>query len=382
MKSLKSIGTGLLAVVLLIGVLLASGCSTPKIAATVDGTTYTTGEYLAYLYNSFYQVYVNQGLYYYDLYGGTSYDVWNETYTYDDQELDLSNYIVALTQDSMRRQVAVQRLMSEFGITISDEDAAAADTYLQSMSADAYLDYGFSNESYGRMYREYNYNESTLFYTLYGEGGQREVPADEIRTYFDDNYVSYKAITVELLDDDGNQMSDEAAAAVTDELTTWLETFEKSKDFDAVISGYNASHATEEDTDTDTDTDSDSEETTETETDNRQDVNAADSSETELMAALKEMAFGEAKVVSYTNASGTGITALLLRMDPEADRGNDDDGNPIDYFANQQKTILYKLRFEAFNEEVEAKADSLEVTFNKRAVKAGDPYNFRSMFVS
>ena len=42
-------------------VLCCTGCSTPKNAMTIDGYEVSTGEYLANLYNMFYQAYYNSG---------------------------------------------------------------------------------------------------------------------------------------------------------------------------------------------------------------------------------------------------------------------------------------------------------------------------------
>lgn len=97
------------------------------------------------------------------------------------------------------------------------------------------------------------------------------------------------------------------------------------------------------------------------------------------MAALKEMSFGEAKIIEYSTDSGTKTKALVLRMDPEKDRGNDADGNPVDYYANQRNTILYQLKFEELNTEIEEKVATLSVDANERAMKKCDPYEFRSM---
>lgn len=48
-----------------------SGCSTPEIAMTVDGTEYSTGVYLAYLYNTYFSLFYQGSypLYYYTYQG-------------------------------------------------------------------------------------------------------------------------------------------------------------------------------------------------------------------------------------------------------------------------------------------------------------------------
>ena len=426
-KLLKRTGILVLALVVLVGAVLTTGCSTPKVAMTVDGTEYTTGEYLAYLYNTFYQNYVNGQLYYYDLYM-EDYDVWNETYEYEGEELNLSDYISRQTQDIIVRQVAIQRLMEEYKISVSDEDKAKMEEELKDLKPDTFLDYGFNNDSYIRMYKEFNYNESTLFYALYGEGGQKAVPADDIRKYFDENYLSYKIISMPLVNSSGKDLTEKEKQDITKRLEEYLALYEKEKDFDKVIEKYQADEKAKEEasktttttgkgnttpagtTATTTTTAAPTTTTTEAEATtgnctatttgegtttttkaedkeeetpkdpNRVDVDSKVSGDAELAKEIKKLKFNEVKIVEYKNSSGKATKALVLRLDPEADRGEDKDGKAVDYFADQNKAILYQLKNEEFNKDVDAKIEKLDVDINSRAVNACDPYEFRSMF--
>ena len=59
--------------------------------------------------------------------------------------------------------------------------------------------------------------------------------------------------------------------------------------------------------------------------------------------------------------------------------GKDKDDKDIDYFAEQKEAIIYQLKQDEFNKDVQAKVDTFEVTVNKNVVKKCDPYEFRSM---
>ena len=174
---------------------------------TVDGEEYTTGQYLAYLYNTFSRVYMDTSgsstpLYYYELYSSGT-DVWAGPYTYENQSYDLSGYISALAQDSVVRQVAVKRMMAEHGITLQGnrpDGYKALQEEIAALSKNNFIDLGFNNESYAKMLEECNYNEQALFYGLYGKGGKREIAETELRTYFDENYLSYMIISTSLQD--------------------------------------------------------------------------------------------------------------------------------------------------------------------------------------
>lgn len=434
---LTRIATAVLALVVLCSSLLMTGCSTPKVAMTVDGEDYTTGQYLAYLYNTFYGVYMDSSstgmpLYYYEMYN-TDTDVWAGPYTYENQSYDLAGYISALAQDSVVRQVAVKRMMAEHGITLKANrpDAyAALQEEIAGLKKDAFIELGFNNESYAKMLEECNYNEAALFYGLYGAGGKRAIAETEIRTYFEENYISYMIVSTALQDSDGNDLTDEKKAEVKKQFEDYLALYEKDKDFDAVIhkfeedekakqeaeendttttttGGTTAEGATTTTTEATTTTTTTAATTTTTEApsttggettttttgdghdheeeeeehNHRVDVDAAaDDEESELEKAIKAMAFDEVKIIEYKDDSDIPTMALVLKMDPEADRGEDEDGNPVDYYEDVKEDIIYTKKYEEFNDEVTAKMATLSVKINDKAVKACDPYEFRKAF--
>ncbi len=422
----KRTATALLALVLLCSALLMTGCSTPKIAMTVDGEEYTTGQYLAFLYNTFYSVYMDTAassvpLYYYEMYN-TGTDVWAGPYTYEGQSYDLSGYISALAQDSVVRQVAVKRMMTEHGITLQGnrpDGYKALQEELAALKKDAFIELGFNNESYAKMLEECNYNEAALFYGLYGKGGKREVAETELRTYFDENYLSYMIVSTALQDKDGKDLTDEKKAEVKKQFEDYLALYQKDKDFDAVIHKFEADEkakseaqssttttttaaggttaagtttaattTTTETTTAGTTTTADGTTTTtahdhaedekeEEEHNHRVDVDAAAEGNDNLEKLIKEMKFDEVKILEYKDDSDTPTMALVLKMDPEADRGNDEDGNPVNYYEDVKETIVYTKKYEEFNNEVIAKMATLKVDINKKAVNACDPYEFR-----
>ena len=73
---------------------LLSGCSTPAVAATVDGKEYSTGVYLAYLYMIYQETFTNYNLYMYQYYGM---DPWSQTLSYgegdDAKDMSVEDYI-------------------------------------------------------------------------------------------------------------------------------------------------------------------------------------------------------------------------------------------------------------------------------------------------
>lgn len=432
MLKFRKAAAAVLSAVLVLTTLLMAGCSTPKVAMTVDGKDYTTGEYLAYLYNSFYQVYYGQYLSYY----AQSYDVWEQTYPYgegdDAEELKLSDYISRLAQDTIKRQVAIINRLKEYDLDLTEEQRKELDEALSSLKNDQFIQLGFSNDSYKKMYQEYNYNEKALFYGLYDVGGKSKdaMTDEEIRTYFDENFLSYKIIEKSLVDSSSKkEMSEEEQKAIKDQLNKYLELYKENGDFDKVIeqqkaddeaastttttgtgtttttaSGVNTTTTTAAGGTTSTSTtavdsttstsgtttgttttttaasgDGSSTTTTEgtegttttTADANRKDIDANTYDDEDFTDAIKSLEFNEAKVVTYKKGGETLTAALILRLDPEADRGEG-----VDYFADSHEQVVYGAKFEEYDKELKDYIKTLKVEINDRAVKACDPKKF------
>jgi hypothetical protein len=415
MTKVKRIFCTALAVVMMLSALLLSGCSTTGTAVTVGDTSYSTGEYLAYLYNAFYQIYYQNYLYYY----AQSTDVWEQTYPYgegdDAPKLKLADWIRESAKDTMLRQVAVSMKLKEYGLDLTEEQQKTLADDLASISSsqyEAFLKLGFNKDSYARMYKEVYFQGDALFYGLYDKGGQRAMSEEEIREYFDKNFISYKSINVSLVDSDSKEdMSESEQKAVLDKLDKYLKQYQESGDFDAVIEQYNADEKAasedKDDTDKDDDKSDDADKDTADDKDNdkaddadkdtddgdaeddkdtvnnenRVDIDANTYGDEDFTNAIKENLpnFGDAKV--FTCKKGGSLTAtLMLRLDPEAERGKDDDGNEVDYFADSRKSILRGAKYEEFREEIDGVVEQLKkdgkVSFNERIIDKCDPKSF------
>ena len=145
MKNTKRILMAVLAMVMVLSVML-TGCSRPQVtfnkvpdtAATYSGGEITTGQYLAYLYLEFENLYYNQGLYQYEMYGM---DPWEQSFPYGDTEekLMLSDYIIRATQDNIKRQIVLQQIMKDNKLEWIAEDLAELNKSIADMQKDAYV---------------------------------------------------------------------------------------------------------------------------------------------------------------------------------------------------------------------------------------------------
>lgn len=365
MKNAKRMLCAVVAMVMLLSVML-TGCSMPKlmiggtpdVAGTVAGREVSTGEYLAYLYNTFYEMYYNQGLYYYEYYGM---DPWTQEFTYGEGEnapkVKLSEYITLQTQDAIVRQEALAAMLKENGLSWLEEDEKEINKNLAELKPDAFLPAGFTNENYIKSYKSLYLNERSLFFGLYGKGGKREVPEEDQKKYFAENYLSYKMISIALTDDDGKELDEAGKKKITDELNGYLETYNKDKNFEAAVDAYNKAHA-EKDEEVEASKDED----------NRVNVDAkASEMDEDLEEAIRSVEVGAAKIVTYSAGGKTPTAALILRLDIN---------EPKELFTDEQENILSSLKYEEFDEEVTKAAEKIERTFDKKAVKKCKPENF------
>lgn len=444
MKNTKRILCAMLAMAMLLSVML-TGCDRPKVtfneipdtAATYDGGEITTGQYLAFLYLEFENLYFNQGLYQYEMYGM---DPWEQKFPYGETEekLILSDYIIRATQDNIKRQIVLQKIMKDNKIEWIPEDLAEINKQLKSMEKDAFIDLGFNNESYGYAMKQANLNERSTFYGLYGKGGKRAIPETELKKYFEDNYLSYKAISIALTDSNGKELDKEGEAyqKIMDRMNKYMEIYEKDG-FDAAYEAYEkdqkdideikkteatktttttgtsgtgttgtgtnttaaattttntttttatSTTATESTTGTNastTGTTGAAEEEEEHDHQHRQDVDS-----TSMDEALKDAIVGkkdkDGKVeqegikvgeckIVEYKAGGSTPTVALIER---LDINKDDEGKEGAVYENAVENIIYTKKYEEFNKEVLAAMAKLKVDFDEEVVEECLPKEF------
>lgn len=333
-----------------------AGCgSTPKTAITVDGKDYSTGEYLAYLLDNFQQAYYNGGLYYYEQ-NGT--DVWTQEYTYNEKKVKLDEYLKQMTVDTIIRQKALENKITEAGIKYTDELTKKAQSMVDGVDEKTLLTYGVSKDSYTKMCMAYYRNEMALFLARYDKDGSSPVAETEIRKYFDENYVSYKMISVAMAESDGTAYTDAKQTETKKTLQKYLDMYNNGKAFNDVIAQYNY----------DTSTADNKTLTAVTDTDSLKDMDTKTASDTALAEQIKKIPEGKAQLVTYTASGTTPTAAVILRLDPEAGRST--------YYADSRRSLLLAIKFDEFDKEIKEYAKTLKYTLNDRAYKMCDPKDF------
>ena len=412
----------LLALTLAVAVLLSAGCSTPAVAATIDGEEFSSGDYLAYLYSAYEYTLTNDyNVYYTAMYGG---DIWNLTYKYGEEEdnqitMKLGDYLVQMTQDTMVRVVAVERLRKQYNLVLDAEKLKEVNDSVDDVDEANLLALGFNRETFRRMNIATSMLEDTLFYGLYDKGGVKAMSEEDIRKYFEDNYLSYKVIEFSLLDSKGAELNQDEQEKLKKRLeeykalyAQYAETATPSEAFDKVIEKYQADEkaastttkpttsgtgtttttatttvatttttaatttapkteepSTEEPATTES-TNKTEPDTEEEETDkNRMDIDANLYGDEDLTNALKKVAVGNVDIVTYKKGGTADHMALFLRLDPE-------EGKKESYYEDCRKNILYGARYEEYNEIVKKEIANITFSFDPTAVRMCRPENF------
>ena len=356
--------------------MLMTGCTMPKIVlpgtpdvavTTSNGQSMSTGEYLAHLYLNFEQMY--SSILSYQQSGKDPWTDKDAQLPYENENgetvnLDLETYLIRASQDIIKQRLAIEKIIADNNLTVNADDAKLVDEELATLGEGAYLPAGISNENFIKTYKSLSLDWDTAFFGLYGAGGPKAVAETEIRNYFDTNYLSYKIIEVSLTksekDAEGKTqtvpLSADEKAAELKKLNEYL-TINNTQGFEAAMDASKKAAAQEGTT-------------VEPSTDEQNRINNdATTMDAKLVAAIRSVDVGSAKIVEYggDDAANPTTAALIVRLDINS---------PAELYTDSVKAILNTLKGEEFNKQVEELVAATTYTFNAKVEKKCSPKNF------
>lgn len=264
MKPTVKIGSLLLAVVMALSAVLATGCSMGKEwSYKTSDKELAIGVYIYCLDLAYQQAQTKAKEL--DDYDGTN-DKWLDLEITDDD----GNTAVArewIKDDAQKKCLnflAVEKGMKDEGASVDEATQQAADEqaktywnvgqyanygYIMPMSKEL-EPYGISFDSFRYCTSQYSVNYSALFAKLYGEGGSQEVSDSELEEYFIENYVDYSYIPVQLYeastDEAGESknvaLSSDKIAEYNSEFEGYVKDINDGKSYDDVVSAYTEKH--------------------------------------------------------------------------------------------------------------------------------------------
>lgn len=373
-----------------------------------DQNTVSAGQYLYYLMNAYASA------------SGKVSDSSKDVLSQQVEEKDASEWIKESAMESARMYLEIEKMFAEEGLTLDDADTAYIDQYVVYMWAyysEIYEKNGISDKTL----REVMLNSTKsgkLFDHLYGEGGAREIPVEDVKKYINENYAKTKSIVLSLNNLDG-KLRDEATIAEIKALAEKYKTQlnDEGADIDRLLVDYDRferaleekEKAAQESSDTSSDTASNvgtneeandtaaptsstaGEETSSkasdvTENPTNDSSAAASSEETSSDSTSSETTEDKnPEIISksstkYTDAEKEAVFALengkaavvvekeYIRVVLRMDIFEDDT-----YLKEYDSTARAQIKGDEFTEELKAKAAELTVEVNEKAVKRYKP---------
>lgn len=293
-----------------------------------------------------------------------------EAVDYYKQKIDKKKYIDWVEDKAIEnlKQIAAYLIKCKEGkVELDDETKANAEQY-----AAAYWSYyGYSallepngvSEATYKKYMLDTYYASEYFEHLYGEGGSKEIAADEVKNLMLENMV-----IADLIEVDTSSMKDEEKTETKAKFDAYLNDLTSgAKTFEDVYNDYNDVKPEEEKTETEADTEESTEkEDTEEETEEEEapldeyatilSNDKIESYKNDLYDDVKAMAVGEIKLIEKEEGAGY---ALVIKQDISAD--------PY-YLKNLDLVLRDAIKGEEYEKDMTKYAEGLNAEINKYAV--------------
>lgn len=264
------------------------------------------------------------------------------------------DWIREQAKTAVSRYFFVESELERLGAPANETDESSASAVTDSywaMLETSLTGYGISRDSFHKAYALYNTLYLRLFQTLYGTGGEKEVPESDLVDYFRDNFLAYEYFsdTTYSYGTDGTyiDMTDEELEEIRGKFEDLAEEVRGGKPLETVASDYATTKATTSNYISGAET---------------EDGLTQLSMPTDLVTALKEMEEDEVRVVELASS------ILLVRKRPLAQAQEET-------MADEEKRleILNGVAGEDFSDYVLAGANALTgVTMNDRAMARCD----------
>ena len=341
MKNIKRVFA--LALVLVMALTVAACHQKDEVAVKIGDVEFTSAYYMCALINADSEAKskVQEEL---------SEDESKEDVDYYSKKIDDKDFVTWVedtAMDSLKEIAAYKTLCKENDLEISEEDAANAENYASyywsSYGYSAYFEPNGVGESTYTQYMKDSYYASVYFEHLYGEGGEKEIAADTVKTKMYDNFVIADIIEVSF-----SEKKDDEITALKEQINGYADDLKNGKKtFEEVYKDYNGT--TDETAESDEPRPKDkyasilgAEDT----------VYASDQYET-----VKAMATGEVKVIELDDDAGL---VLAVKQDITADSY---------YLDTLDMTVRHLIADEEYEKDIKDYAAKMDCEVNNYAVK-------------
>lgn len=378
MKNLKR----MLAAALVLAMALTAAACHPKdeIAVTVGDVEFTSAYYMCALINADSEAKsrVQEEL---------SDDESTTDIDYYSKKIDDKDYVTWVedtAMDYLKKIAAYKTLCKENELELDKEEAENAEYYASYYwSSYGYSSYFEPNGVGEKTYTQYmkdSYYSELYFEHIYGEGGEKEIAADEVKDTMYKNFIIADMLQASFsgLEDDEITETKEQFEKYMEELKAGTKTFEEvyndyndideEEDTDTSSSSSSTASSSESSSTESTSSDATSSEGTASDSEEEEEelepldsyasiLGAEDTVyESEHFDTVNKMATNEIKIIELDDDAGI---ILVVKKDIKAD--------PY-YLENLDSTARHLIADEEFESDIEKYADELELTVNDYAV--------------
>ena len=387
MKKMKRAAAAAVAAAVTAGTM--AGCSSTDYALTADGKKVNAGVYISYalseMTSQMYTMY----------YGGKVKDL-SECFDKQIDGKDFTTYVKDSALEKTKEFATVNAKFDELGLKLSKDDKNTISDNVSSSwdsNGDFYESEGISRESIKQTY-EFSFKRSAIFDYYYAEGGKEEVPADDLQTYVNDNYIRYKLVTIPKSTSTDDDTKKSENAEIKELVEGYLEEAKELdfEGFDKIIDEYDAyKKAKDAEDSTDSSADESAADSSEADTELSADTDTSSSDDSSADGdSEEEDKYPNETVVNYTDGTNKDSdkynenNAELLKQIKEGEYGAaaswDNDTNyyifmsadiaeRTDYVDDNKETLLQSMKGDEFDSKVEGWVKEMKITVNNKAVK-------------
>lgn len=387
MKKMKRAAAAAVAAAVTAGTM--AGCSSTDYALTADGKKVNAGVYISYalseMTSQMYTMY----------YGGKVKDL-SECFDKQIDGKDFTTYVKDSALEKTKEFATVNAKFDELGLKLSKDDKNTISDNVSSSwdsNGDFYESEGISRESIKQTY-EFSFKRSAIFDYYYAEGGKEEVPADDLQTYVNDNYIRYKLVTIPKSTSTDDDTKKSENAEIKELVDGYLEEAKELdfEGFDKIIDEYDAyKKAKDAEDSTDSSADESAADSSEADTELSADTDTSSSDDSSADGdSEEEDKYPNETVVNYTDGTNKDSdkynenNAELLKQIKEGEYGAaaswDNDTNyyifmsadiaeRTDYVDDNKETLLQSMKGDEFDSKVEGWVKEMKITVNNKAVK-------------
>ncbi|MEF2920385.1 MAG: hypothetical protein U0O22_07995 [Acutalibacteraceae bacterium] len=315
-----------------------------------DTSTMSIGEYIYYNYNAFYSASEK-------VENGKGDFLDQKLKTDDGEEMTARAYIEKTVDDACKNYLYINKTFEDMGLSLTADEISSyksnADMYWSYMRA-GMNSYGVSEESFVSAGYENAAKMEVIFKNLYQKGGEKEVPFEDLKKYYEENYVNYSYFSVPLYtsDTDENQkttntkMSADKIAKYKTDFDKYAKAINKGTSYKDEVAVYMKDYKVETDP-------------TISATNILENAGLGE----DIQKTLENLKDGQSKYIVVGEDGDTPTIYLIYRgnITEESKKLSDD--------ATTQYSVLVNMKSEEFQDDVAAAAEKYQCEKNTAAIE-------------